>query len=156
MQISSFAGETGDVLTDTAEYALRSVLHLARRPAGHRVPSAAVAEELDLPANYLSKTMRTLAKEGVLDATRGPGGGFALARPADEITLRDVVVPFQELGGRDRCLLGDRKCENREPCAAHARWQELTSHVEGFFGGTTVTDLLDTSTSPTHEGDTRS
>lgn len=144
------------MLTDTAEYALRSVLHLARRPTGERVPSAAVADALDLPANYLSKTMRTLAKEGVLDAARGPGGGFALARPADEITLRDVVDPFLELGGRDRCLLGDRKCENREPCAAHARWQELTSHVEGFFGGTTVSDLLNTSTSPTDEGDTRS
>jgi len=130
------------MLNDTAEYALRAVLLIADRRDGTRVTSSEVARELDLPANYLSKTLRKLAKRDVLESTRGPGGGYTLAEPADRISLDRVVEPFQELGEREQCLMGREDCEERSPCAAHDRWRTLTERVESFFRETTVADLL--------------
>ncbi|MEK6688644.1 MAG: Rrf2 family transcriptional regulator, partial [Gemmatimonadota bacterium] len=57
-------------LPQTAEYALRAVLHIASKPDLVRV--ATLAEELDIPRNYLSKTLHQLARAGILQSTRGP------------------------------------------------------------------------------------
>lgn len=130
------------MLNDTADYALRAVLHIASRAQGTKVTSATVAEELDLPANYLSKTLRRLAERGVLESTRGPGGGYTLAEPAREITLERVVEPFQPLGSRERCIMGRDACDDRSPCAAHDRWRALTEEIESFFRETTLAELL--------------
>jgi Rrf2 family protein len=131
------------MLNDTAEYALRAVLLIAGRRNGTRVTSSEVAGELDLPPNYLSKTLRRLAKRGVLESTRGPGGGYTLTEPPDRIPLARVVEPFQKLGERKQCLMGREDCDDRTPCAAHHRWRALTERVESFFRETTVADLLE-------------
>lgn len=125
-------------LPQTAEYALRAVLHIASRKDLVRV--APMAEELGMPRNYLSKTLHQLAKAGVLESTRGPRGGFQLAIPADKLTLAVILEPFGVLDGGG-CLLGRTECLDSAPCAAHWRWKALSAGLEEFFGETTVADL---------------
>lgn len=130
------------MISQTGEYALRAVLYLAREGQGEPVPVEAIANALDLPRNYLSKTLHTLAKRGVLDSMRGPHGGYTLSKPADRVPLYEIVEPFDQLEERETCLLGRTRCDERSPCAAHRAWRDVTSHVVRFFRETTVHDLL--------------
>ena len=131
------------LLSQTSEYALRAVLHIATR--GGPVSVGEIAEAVGVPQNYLSKTLHQLARAGVLASARGPAGGFRLAVAADELTLQGVVSPFAGQRGR-RCLLGHGVCGEVQDCAAHARWAPVATQLRDFFATTTVADLL----SPTH------
>ena len=78
-------------LTRGGEYALRAVLYLAQgRPAKVHMVST-VAEAQEIPARFLAKIFQTLAKAGFVTSHRGVKGGFSLTRPAEEITLKDVI-----------------------------------------------------------------
>ena len=86
------------MLSQTAEYALRAVLAIAAREGeGSPARAAALAGELGVPANYLSKTLHQLAKAGVLRSTRGKHGGFRLRRPPNQITMLEVVNQFDDV-----------------------------------------------------------
>lgn len=131
------------MLSRTAEYALRACLHLARHGGDGPVRADAVAETLDVPRNYLSKILHALGREGILDSTRGPRGGFELARPAEELTLARIVGHFDPayLDEEGRCILGKMRCSDRDPCAAHHRWKEVAVRMRAFFRDTTLSDL---------------
>ena len=129
------------MLSQTAEYALRAVLHLAREGDDGPVRVDDIAEGLDVPRNYLSKILHILARSGVLSSTRGPHGGFELAQPAGTMTLADVVEEFDSLDERRSCLLGRSTCDERNPCPAHGRWVEVSETVRSFFRETSVAEL---------------
>lgn len=127
------------MLTRTAEYALRAVIYIAAEDSGPvRVDS--IAEALGIPRNYLSKVMHGLARSGTLHSTRGPTGGFALARDPAEIMLAEVVEQFDPI--EDRCLLMRRQCSDTEPCVAHHHWKGVARQIRSFFRKTSVADIL--------------
>jgi len=127
-------------LPQTAEYALRAVVHIAAA-GGEAVRVDDIAQALGVPRNYLSKTLHQLARAGVLESTRGRGGGFRLAAPADALTLGRVVAPFGP-ADRTRCLFGRPECRHDSPCAAHWRWRSTSEQLNAFFHETTIADLL--------------
>jgi Rrf2 family transcriptional regulator, iron-sulfur cluster assembly transcription factor len=129
------------MLSQTAQYALRTVLRLAAGDEA-RCTVEQLAEELDMPRNYLSKTLHLLARAGVVESTRGKHGGFRLRRAPHRITLREVVAPFEEVGLRV-CLLGKATCSDRHACPAHAHWKAVSESVAAFFSRTTVAELLE-------------
>jgi Rrf2 family protein len=129
------------MLSQTAQYALQTVVELARLPAGDLAAAADLADRLGVPSNYLSKTLHQLARARVVTSTRGKHGGFVLARPAHRIRLAEVVAPFQDVGERS-CLLGRSACSDVRPCPAHGRWKAIAEQVAEFFSRTTVADLL--------------
>lgn len=128
-------------LTSTAQNALRAVLHIAQHGGDGAVRVDDIAASLRCPRNYLSKTLHTLTRAGVLRSTRGPGGGFQLADPPDRLTLARVVRPFEPASER-RCLVGRVNCGDAHPCLAHREWSGVAAAVEAFFGQTTVASLL--------------
>ena len=135
------------LLPQTAEYAVRAVLHIATHEHDGPVRVGDMATTLDVPQNYLSKTLHRLARAGVLASARGPFGGFRLAVPADKLSLDQIISPFAAAGGH-RCLLGRGTCGETPGCAVHAQWAPIAAQVREFFGATTVADLLP-ATSPT-------
>jgi Rrf2 family protein len=132
------------MLSQTAEYALRAVVHLAQQDSETLTPVGDIATALDVPANYLSKILNLLARTGVLESTRGPRGGFRLGAPADTITLAEVVGAFDSLKEQKRCLLGRPRCSDANPCGAHERWKLVKEPMVLFFEQTTVADVLGT------------
>ena len=132
------------LLPQTAEYAVRAVLFIARHERPVRV--AEIATAIQVPQNYLSKTLHQLARAGVLSSTRGPSGGFRLGMAADRLTLQRIISTFAQAGGQ-RCLLGNGLCGELAECAVHARWAPVRSQMSDFFGTTTVADLLPAATS---------
>jgi Rrf2 family protein len=129
------------MLSKSAEYALRAVHRLAFAPHAGPVPASELAERMGVPANYLSKLLDTLRKEGVVEATRGRGGGFSLARDPSEISLAEIIAPFDEDILRRHCLLGRPECRDDAPCVAHHRWLEVAGALRRFFRETSVEDL---------------
>jgi Rrf2 family protein len=130
------------MLSQTAEYALRAVLYLADRADDRAAPVDELAARLGAPRNYLSKTLHRLAREGVLESTRGKGGGFRLGMPPDDLPLLRVIAPFDAMSGTRRCLLGRSQCSDRNPCPAHHHWRAVSEQVTAFFRDRTVGDLL--------------
>jgi len=130
------------MLSQTGVYALQAVLHLARKGRGVDVSAAAMAEILDIPANYLAKVLHRLAREGVLASTRGSRGGYRLAVRPDALTVARVVAPFQELRPTRTCLMGG-PCDLDNPCPAHARRTAWTASALQMLEHTTLADLLE-------------
>lgn len=129
------------ILSQTAVYALKAVLHLAERGGDGPVRVDDIAAELDVPRNYLSKILHALARAKLLDSTRGPRGGFELVAIPEETPLEQVVELFDGFVGGPTCLLGRAECSDRDPCAAHDRWKETAAAVRKFFRETTLADL---------------
>ena len=128
------------LLPQTAEYAIRAVLFIGA--SDHASVSATeMAGAVQVPRNYLSKTLHQLTRAGILASARGPHGGFRLAVPPGELTLERVVAPFRGTDGT-RCLLGHGRCGDDPTCAVHTRWQPVAAQMQSFFHNTTIADLL--------------
>ncbi len=129
------------MFSGTAEYALRAVFHLAARRGQGPEPGAEIAQALGVPTNYLSKILHALARAGVLKSTRGKRGGFELGRPAEEVSLLQVVSVFDNVDAHRRCLLGRAECSDERACPVHQRWKTLGEEIARFIRETTVADL---------------
>jgi Rrf2 family protein len=129
------------MLSNTGEYALRAVIHLAQRPDAGPMRVEDIAADLAVPRNYLSKILHTLVKRGILASLRGPKGGFELAVPSSLVSLYDVVEPFEDIERRT-CLLGRAECSDADPCAVHGRWHGVATEVALFFRETKVSDVV--------------
>jgi len=130
------------MLSQTAEYALRAVIHLAEHEEDAPVRVGDMARELGAPRNYLSKILGELVRAGILSSARGPAGGFRLAVVPGKLTLSRVVSAFDPVPGRRRCLLGRTRCSDAHPCGAHDRWKSVAEAMTEFFRTTTVADVL--------------
>lgn len=130
------------VLSQTATYALRAILCLAEAEGSGPLRVDDIAEELDVPRNYLSKILHVLARADVLQSTRGPGGGFELAKALHELRLSEIVGHFDDLPEASACLLGKDRCSDEDPCAAHDQWKNVSGSIRAFFDETTLKSLL--------------
>ncbi len=129
------------MISRTSAYALEAALVIAR--AGETpVRAAQIADQLDLPANYLSKILHALARNGVLQSERGPSGGFRLGRSAGEVRINDILAEFEDVGEARRCLLGRGSCSDEDSCPMHRQWKSVSAPVFEFFRTTTLADLL--------------
>lgn len=128
------------MLSKSAEYALRALHRLAFVRRDGRVTTARLADRVGAPENYLSKLLHRLQQEGLVTSRRGRGGGFRLARPPEEVTLAEIVEPFDDVMDR-RCLLGRPRCRDEAPCTAHEAWREALGGLQAFFRDTSLEDL---------------
>ncbi len=129
------------MLSRTGTYALQATLYLAEHRDRNAVSTSEIASRLDAPADYLGKVLRTLGKAGVLTSTRGVRGGYRLVPAPSEVTVADVVTPFDGYEPPKACLLGGR-CNLDDPCSAHARRLEWIEAQRAILRQTTVADLL--------------
>jgi len=131
------------ILSATAEYAVRAVVYLARDGTGGPVQAQALAEATDVPISYMRKVLHELVRAGVLESTRGKHGGFRLAVRPEKLQLLTVVSRFDRIRPGKRCLLGRQECSDQDPCPVHDRWKAAAEEVASFFSETTVADVLE-------------
>lgn len=129
------------MLSKSAEYAIRAVHHLAFSPHQGPVTASDLAEWVEAPENFLSKLLHQLQKEGVVESSRGRGGGFSVSREPSGISLAEIIEPFDRELLERHCLLGRPECRDDAPCAAHERWLEVAAEIRRFFRETSVEDL---------------
>ena len=125
-----------------ARYALEGVRVLARAHGGGPMGAEAMAKETGVPAEFLAKILTRLAAGRLLTSRRGPGGGFALARRPDRITVAEVLRALPGPEGEDRpCLLGHHACDSRHPCAMHDTAVEAEAAITRRLEALTLADL---------------
>jgi Rrf2 family iron-sulfur cluster assembly transcriptional regulator len=130
------------MLSTTAQHALRAMAALASSP-DKALLGREISELADIPPNYLAKILLDLNRANLVTAVRGTGGGYRLQRPADEITLIEIIDIFDQMRARPSCMLWgtERICSDETACTAHAEWKGVRDTYLTFFRDTTLDDL---------------
>ena len=127
----------------TAKYGVLALAEIARRPPAAAVPTKTIAEAASVPYPLLAKILAHLKRAGLVVALRGKSGGIRLARPPEEITIRDVVVALDGTGMLSDCPLYLDACTCEKECSLHPIWQPARDAVVAFLGGTSIRDVAD-------------
>ncbi len=124
-----------------ADYGVRVVLALARRPYGVQLPTHIVQEEMQIPRAFLQQIVAKLSRAAILVTTPGPKGGLQLARAAADINLRDVIEALEGPVIVSECLCGPAVCPLGPGCPVRSRWGGLQAMILGELERTTMAVL---------------
>jgi Rrf2 family protein len=116
------------------DYAARVVLHLACLEPGAKVPIADIAKHRMLPLDFVRRIVGDLVKAGVLMTFRGSGGGVSLARPAQEISLGEVVRAMEGGIALNHCVSDRRVCPLAAACPVQSVWVDATQVLDDYLG----------------------
>lgn len=129
------------MLSQTVEYALRAIVSLASAPAVSK-PARTIADEMHVPPLYLCKIMQRLVLAGIVHAQRGKTGGFKLARPANRITVLEVVNAIDPIRRIGSCPL-HLDHHRDQLCALHAKLDQALAGIEALFRGTLISEVVE-------------
>lgn len=127
--------------TAFTDYALRVMIYLALDP-GDRVTIKDIADAYGISKNHLMKVVNLLAKGGYVSASRGPGGGLELARPADEIAVGEIVRLTEDTLQLVECFGADNQCTITPACTLKGIFQESLEAMFGVLDSYSVQDLV--------------
>ncbi|MDP2626532.1 MAG: Rrf2 family transcriptional regulator, partial [Candidatus Rokubacteria bacterium] len=105
-----------------SEYGLEGLKVLARQREGGIMLVQEIASAGDLPEYFLAKIFQKLSRRGVVISHRGAVRGYSLARPADTITVREILEAIEGQGVFEQCIFWPAQCSQQHPCSLHHRW----------------------------------
>ena len=125
-------------ISSRCEYACRAILELARNDqSGDPLTASAIADSRAIPEKYLVHILLQLKRSGIVRSVRGAKGGYLLARPSDEITLRDVIVAV------DGPVLDTLPVDGPGSEDLKAAWESVAGEVESVLSEVTIRGLVD-------------
>ena len=141
----TIAGAFGiDMITREADYAMRTVLYLAREQARDAsVSTAVLAEEMEVPFRFLRRIVRTLVDAKIIASQRGKGGGIRLLRPKEEVSLLQIIEAVDPKNIKfNTCLTADGACSRSQRCAVHPELVRLQDAIEQHLGQITMDKIV--------------
>lgn len=129
-------------LTTKGRYAVTAMLDLAIHAQSKPVPLADISQRQGVSLSYLEQLFSRLRKGNLVESARGPGGGYRLARAADQIAVVEVLKAIDENIEITNC---DQKanCQNGEPCLTHELWMDLSHRIYEFLEGISLGQLIE-------------
>ena len=128
-------------LTTKGRYAVTAVLDLALHQHGGPVSLAAISERQCISLSYLEQLFAKLRRNGVVDSTRGPGGGYTLNRDATDISVSDIILAVDE--GCNVAKSDDLDgCQGDYNCLTHDLWNELSNEIRNFLDGISLAEVM--------------
>lgn len=140
-------------ITTLAEYGVICALHLARRADEGPVTGRELAELERLPSDYVEQILLRLRRAGLVRSTRGARGGYALARDAEQISIRDVIEASEMTTFDLHCVshpVGEERCSSSQTCSIRPVWMLLQRRIDDVLASVRLADLL------AEEGEVRS
>lgn len=122
------------------DYGLRAMIYLASIPPEQVVPFREIARQMVVPEDFLAKILKTLVDQGLVRSTRGPHGGYALARPAAEINFLEVIEAVEGPIALNVCL-DDEGCGNAAGCTMVSVWKEGQDKMLEVYRASRLSDL---------------
>ncbi|GAB5444539.1 MAG: Rrf2 family transcriptional regulator [Fuerstiella sp.] len=129
------------MLSQTVEYALRAIVHLAQH-APNPQKTSEIAAATKVPAAYLAKVLQSLRAKDLVRLQRGVGGGVSLIPQPAELTILDVVNAVDPIQRITSCPL-DLASHGVRLCALHRRMDDAIEGMEAAFAATTLAELLE-------------
>ncbi len=132
-------------ITTLAEYGVICVLHLAKRIDDGPVTGRDIAASERLPVDYVEQILLRLRRAEIVKSTRGARGGYALARPASDITVRDVIAASELTTFDLHCVshpVGEERCSAAQDCSIRPVWLMLQQKIDEVLDGVRLSDLL--------------
>ena len=129
------------LVSTKGRYALRVMIVLAENSESY-APLKEIAESEGISEKYMESILVMLTKVGILEGLRGKGGGYRLARPADEITVGSVLKVGEGGLSPVSCLTApNHKCDKTEGCKTRPMWEKLDGVIDEFLESITLADL---------------
>ena len=130
-------------LTTKGRFAVTAMIDLGLRQAAGPVTLAAISQRQQISLSYLEQLFGKLRRNALVESTRGPGGGYTLARKAGDITVADIIVSVDEpidatqCGGKENCLGESGRC------MTHDLWAALNQRMVEFLDSVSLQKLVD-------------
>jgi Rrf2 family protein len=129
-------------LSSEGRYALRALLYLAREAdRGELVTADRISAEAVVPRHLLARVMAKLVRAGLVESSEGRGGGSRLARPPEDVSLREAVEAVEGPFEITHCIMQQRTCGEGRPCALHDAWTEGQNAILEHLGARSLADF---------------
>jgi Rrf2 family protein len=118
---------------------------LARRAAEGPITGREIAEVERLPGDYVEQILLRMRRAGIVASTRGAHGGYALARPANQISIRNVIEASEMTTFDLHCVshpVEEERCSSSHNCSIRPVWMLLQQKIDGVLEGVHLSDLL--------------
>lgn len=129
-------------LTTKGRYAVTAMLDLAIHFEDGPTTLADISQRQCISLSYLEQLFAKLRRQGLVESTRGPGGGYRLSRQPSEIPVADVILAVDEKVETTRCG-GLANCQDDEQCLTHELWAELSQEIYQFLCGISLGNLVE-------------
>lgn len=134
------------VLSKSCIYGVQAAIFVAANGKGVFVPISRIAAELNISFHFLTKVLQQLTQAQIMLSNRGPKGGVVLGRPAELISLYDVISAIDGTDMFTECMLGLPGCGDAAPCPAHEHWIEIRQDFARVAKEVTLLSLGDRAT----------
>src|SRR3972149_386787 len=124
-----------------SKYGLEGLSVLARQPQGSVMLLQEIAAAGHLPPGFLAHIFQKLTRHNVVSSHRGAIRGYALARPPDEISLREIFEAIEGPGLFGRCVFWPGRCGDQDPCSLHERWAVIRVGLHEMMERTTLAQV---------------
>ena len=130
-------------LTTKGRFAVTAMLDLALREHAGPVTLAGISEREHISLSYLEQLFGKLRRNGLVESTRGPGGGYTLGKSAADITVTDIITSVDEPMDATKCG-GAQNCHgDGKPCMTHDLWTTLNERIRDYLDSVTLQSMVD-------------
>ena len=128
-------------LTTKGRFAVTAMLDLAMNEAEKPVTLAGISERQNISLSYLEQLFSRLRRNELVKSVRGPGGGYRIAKPLNEISVSQIISAVDELIDATQCG-GQENCHDEGRCMTHDLWTSLNVKILEYLSGVSLADLV--------------
>jgi Rrf2 family iron-sulfur cluster assembly transcriptional regulator len=128
-------------LTTKGRFAVTAMIDLALNNSTGPVTLADISERQKISLSYLEQLFGKLRRRELVASVRGPGGGYNLANPTDQVSVADIIVAVDEPIDATQCG-GKENCKDDKKCITHDLWTDLNKHIFEYLRAVKLSDLV--------------
>lgn len=128
-------------LTSKGRYAVTAMIDIAIHQHQGAVSLSDIADRQHISLSYLEQIFTRLRRENLVKSVRGPGGGYFIAEPLDQVSVQQIVNAMSEDLDARQCR-GSANCQSGQQCLSHHIWEDLSDKISEFLAGISLAELL--------------
>ncbi len=128
-------------LTTKGRYAVTAMLDLALNSENGPVSLADISARQEISLSYLEQLFSKLRQNGLVSSVRGPGGGYRLRQPVEQVFIAQIIDAVNESVDATNCN-GAGNCQQGEVCLTHHLWSDLSARIHQFLSDISLADLV--------------
>jgi Rrf2 family iron-sulfur cluster assembly transcriptional regulator len=128
-------------LTTKGRFAVTAMIDLALRQHDGPVTLAGIAERQNISLSYLEQLFGKLRRNQLVASVRGPGGGYCLAKPLEDVSVADIIRAVDEPLDATNCG-GKRNCHDEQTCMTHVLWTSLNTKMYEYLSSVSLAELV--------------